>query len=114
MWARPRSSWSAEPSASLLATARAPLGLDGEVVIELAPLATPAGGDPKSPALDCLLSRLPEGAGEALSRDGAAFAALLRELDGLPLAIALAAPRLALMDPRALLHRLQQSRSVLE
>jgi tetratricopeptide (TPR) repeat protein len=104
----------AEPTATLLATARAPLGLEGEIVVELGPLATPAGDEPTSPAFDCLLSRLPEGSHEALSRDGAAVAALLRELDGLPLAIVLAAPRLALMDPRALLHRLQQSRSILE
>ncbi len=104
----------AEPAATLLVTGRAPIGLDGEAVVELAPLGTPAGDDPESPALDCLLSRLPEGASNSLVRDRAAVAALLRELDGLPLAIVLAAPRLALMDPRALVHRLQRSRSVLE
>ncbi len=109
-----RSVLAAEPAATLLATGRAPIGLDGEAVVELAPLGTPAGDDPESPALDCLLSRLPEGVSNTLLRDRAAVAALLRELDGLPLAIVLAAPRLALMDPRALVHRLQRSRSILE
>lgn len=103
------------PGASVLATARVPLRLPGEIVIELAPLETPRGDDPRSPALACLAVHLPDGACDALvASDPAAVAALLRELDGLPLAIALAAPRLALMDARALLHRLHRSRSLLE
>lgn len=104
-----------EPGASVLVTARVPLRVPGELVIELAPLETPRGDDPRSPALACLAVHLPDGACDALvASDPAAVAALLRELDGLPLAIELAAPRLALMDARALLHRLHRSRSLLE
>ena len=90
-----------DPGAAVLVTARAPLRVPGEVVIELAPLETPRGDDPASPALDCLAVHLPDGAcGALVASDPAAVAALLRELDGLPLAILLAAPRLALMDAR--------------
>lgn len=104
-----------EPSATILATSRSPLRTPGELVVELAPLATPPDDEPESPAFDCLVAQLPEGARAGLlSGDRAALAALLRELDGLPLAIALAAPRLALMDARSLLHRLHRSRSILE
>src|SRR5581483_7292533 len=41
------------------------------------------------------------------------LAEIVRELDGLPLALELAAPRLAVMGPAPLLHRLRSSRSVL-
>jgi tetratricopeptide (TPR) repeat protein len=104
----------AEPAAAILVTARAALHVAGEIVVELHPFPVPQGDDPEGPALDCLAAHLPNGALPSIAAERAAVSALLRELDGLPLAIALAAPRLALMDARTLVHRLQRSRSVLE
>lgn len=45
--------------------------------------------------------------------EAAVLSELVRELDGLPLALQLAAPRLAMMGPAVLLHRLRTSRSML-
>ena len=68
--------------------------------VELRPLATPAGADPASPALDCLLSALSPRAASVVRSASGACADLLRELDGLPLALMLAAPRLELLGLR--------------
>ncbi|MFC4035229.1 BTAD domain-containing putative transcriptional regulator [Streptomyces polygonati] len=88
------------PGVSVLATSREPLGVPGELVRPLDPL-------PDPPALRLLADR---GAaarpGFSVEDDPVACAELCRRLDGLPLAIELAAARLRSMSPRQLADRL--------
>ncbi|WP_016906802.1 BTAD domain-containing putative transcriptional regulator [Streptomyces xiaopingdaonensis] len=88
------------PGVTVLATSREPLGVPGEVVRPLLPL-------PDASALRLLADR---GAaarpGFDLAEDPEACAEICRRLDGLPLAIELAAARLRSLAPRQLADRL--------
>ncbi|MFJ1758077.1 ATP-binding protein [Kitasatospora sp. NPDC088134] len=88
------------PGVTVLATSREPLGVPGEAVLPVEPLPDPA-------ALRLLAER---GAaarpGFRTDQDPAACAELCRRLDGLPLAIELAAARLRGLTPRQLADRL--------
>ncbi|MGW3242677.1 BTAD domain-containing putative transcriptional regulator [Streptomyces sp. NPDC001070] len=88
------------PDVAVLATSREPLGVPGELIRPLDPL-------PQPPALRLLADR---GAaarpGFTPDEDPEACAELCRRLDGLPLAIELAAARLRMMTPRQLVDRL--------
>lgn len=88
------------PDLAVLATSREPLGVPGESIRPLDPL-------PEPPALRLLADR---GAaarpGFTPDEDPEACAELCRRLDGLPLAIELAAARLRMMTPRQLVDRL--------
>ncbi len=104
------------PALTLLVTSRAPLRLRGERISHLAPLALPQEADrtpledlAATPAVALFLARAQEHAPAfTLSAENAAsVAAICRRLDGLPLALELAAPRLALLSPDTLLERLQ-------
>ena len=94
------------PRVGVLATSRVPLGLRGEQVHRLAPLGTDG---PRAPAARLFLERAMDGTGD----DHAAVDALCAELDGLPLAIELAAARTTVLRPREILERLRRSPSVL-
>ena len=103
------------PGLQVLATSRSVLNLGGEQVIEVPPLALPESDTPAawrhSPAVGLFLARA-----RALGRDLPdsdetlrAAAQICRRLDGLPLAIELAAARVQLLTPQALAARLQQA-----
>ncbi|MBP2580206.1 putative ATPase/DNA-binding SARP family transcriptional activator [Streptomyces sp. PvR006] len=88
------------PDVTVLATSREPLGVPGEVVRPLGPL--PAGM-----ALRLLGERgAAARAGFAVAEDREAAEEVCRRLDGLPLAIELAAARLRLLSVRQIAERL--------
>ncbi|MDH6115784.1 putative ATPase/DNA-binding SARP family transcriptional activator [Kitasatospora sp. GAS204A] len=90
------------PHLSILATSREPLGVPGETVLPVEPLPDPV-------ALRLLAERgAAARAGFSVADDPAAAAEICRRLDGLPLAIELAAARLRGLTPRQLADRLDQ------
>ncbi|MSO79561.1 MAG: adenylate/guanylate cyclase domain-containing protein [Acidimicrobiia bacterium] len=105
------------PGVSVLASSREALGVEGELTYEVRPLPTPAAG--QEIALDALMENdairlFVERAravkrGFALTDDTAPVVAeLCQRLDGIPLAIELAAARLQLMAPAEVLARLDE------
>jgi predicted ATPase/class 3 adenylate cyclase len=110
----------AAPHVRVLATSRAPLGISGEREIPIPPLAVPdPEGDPVA---------LRESEAVALFAERAAFvdpsfsltdeatrivAVICGRLDGLPLAIELAASRIRVLPPRSLLEQLDRRLPVL-
>ncbi|TDW23948.1 putative ATPase [Kribbella kalugense] len=97
------------PRLRILATSREALGITGEALWPVAPLALPAeGGELDSPAVRLLQDRA--GAVRAdLTSDAqtlATMARICRALDGMPLAIELAAARLRTMSLEQLANRL--------
>ena len=107
---------------SVLATSREPLGLEGERQFPVPPLTLPAQL-PDTSLQDVLASdavRLfidrAKAANPGFSvadRDAAALAGVCRRLDGLPLALELAAPWTKTLTLRALLERLDRSLELL-
>ena len=110
------------PALRSLVTSRAPLRVSAERVVPVAPLELPPAGRPTD--VDALL-RYPsvalfaERAREAkrgftlTERNAGAVADICRRLDGLPLAIELAAARVRILTPEALLARLDDRLRVL-
>ena len=105
-------------SLKVLATSRAPLRLRGEQEYPLGPLPVPdltrlpAVADVEGvPSVRLLVERAREASPSfALTQqNAAALAAICRRLDGLPLALELAAARLKLLPPTALLARLDEA-----
>ena len=105
------------PGLKVLATSRSPLRLRGEREIELAPLSLPEPGTLSSGDIDAInqseavqlfLARATSvKPGFTLTDENAsAVAEICRRLDGLPLAIELAAARVRILPPRDLLNRL--------
>ncbi len=88
------------PGLTVLATSREPLGVPGEAVWPVAPL----------PAAEAVRLFAERGAavrpGFTVAEEPEAVAEICRRLDGLPLAIELAAARLRLLGPRQLAERL--------
>lgn len=110
------------PQLKLLVTSRAVLRLRGEQEFVVPPLALPAAG--RLPPLDQLATvaavALFVRCAQAVQPDfalteanAATIAAICQRLDGLPLAIELAAPRIKLFSPAALLNRLDQRLALL-
>ncbi|GLY41898.1 hypothetical protein Amsp01_079210 [Amycolatopsis sp. NBRC 101858] len=101
------------PRLTVLATSRSPLRLRGEHLWPLAPLSTPDSDDPEvlagNAAVELLVQRtVAVRPGFALTGDNAAaVAALCRRLDGLPLALELAAARLRTQAPSQVLAQVR-------
>ena len=88
------------PGLTVLATSREPLGVPGESVLPMEPLPDPV-------ALRLLAERAAAARpGFDPATDPAACAEICQRLDGLPLAIELAAARLRVMTPRQIADRL--------
>ncbi|MDQ3694472.1 MAG: helix-turn-helix domain-containing protein [Chloroflexota bacterium] len=105
------------PDLAVLATSRERLHLDGEHEFPVSPLATPECSRPSSTealasvaAVRLFVERARDiDPAFALTDDNAsAVAEICRRLDGLPLAIELAAARTKVLPPRALLARLER------
>jgi predicted ATPase/class 3 adenylate cyclase len=105
----------AAPGLTVLATSRRPLHLHGEQELPVQPLEVPCEGETEEVAAFGAARLFVQQA--AMVRPGFALtpanagdiAAICRRLDGLPLAIELAASRVRLLAPRALLARLRHS-----
>ena len=108
------------PALTLLITSRRPLLIDGEQEFPVEPLRLPSSrrgidNAKGSPAVELFLQRaLAVRPGFALTAENAAAVAeICIRLDGLPLALELAAARLHLLGPRELLERLSEGMGVL-
>src|SRR5262249_27127770 len=101
----------------VLATSREPLGVAGEIVRRLAPLAVPDPRQQQSaeqlityPAVQLLLARAAAyGAEINPAETGPALAAICAHVDGLPLALELAAARLPALGCKEVADRLDDT-----
>ncbi|MDQ4100398.1 MAG: NB-ARC domain-containing protein, partial [Chloroflexota bacterium] len=100
---------------TVLITSRAPLRLSGEHTLLIAPLALPkaddhvtAIGDTEAVQLFAARATLARADFTLTETNAPAVAAIVRHLDGLPLAIELAAARVSYLSPSALLTRLER------
>lgn len=105
------------PQLTVLATSREPLGLPGEHTVRLAPLPLPVADDDPAPVASVALfleraARVRTGPTGA-APDLALVADIVRRLDGVPLAIELAASRLSAFSLRDLHDRLDRSLDLL-
>ena len=102
----------AAPALKVLATSQAPLHLREEHEFPVPPLDLPAGDTPLAdvPAVQLFLNRAQavKPGFELTPENEEAVAAICRRLDGLPLAIELAAARIKLLSPQAILSRLEK------
>lgn len=105
------------PALHVVVTSRTPLRLTSEREFPLLPLAVdePSGPLAASPAVALFVERATTPAGPFVITDENAptVAEICRRLDGLPLALELAAARLRLLTPEALLQRLGHALDVL-
>jgi len=107
------------PGLRIVTTSRTPLRIAAEREYPLAPLALPPSNSTESltqsPAVALFVerARATRGAFELTPENAGAVAAVCRRLDGLPLALELAAARLRFLSPEALLERLDHALQVL-
>ena len=103
--------------AVLVCTSRQPLGLPGEQVVVVDPLALPAPGGAdaqRSAAVELFLDRAAAAGAPAVEADGIGVVVeLCRRLDGLPLAIELAAARSRAIGAAELLAQIDERLDVL-
>ena len=110
------------PGLRIVTTSRTPLRIAAEREYALNPLELPPPSDPASteslgsyPAIALFVERakMTRGSFELTPENAEAVAAVCRRLDGLPLALELAAARLRLLAPDALLERLGHALQIL-
>ncbi len=99
----------AVPELALVVVSRQRLSIPEEVTLEIAPIAD----EDTAIALFASFAARHRPGFRLDERDRATVSAIVRRLDGLPLAIELAASRMAVMSPAALLHRLSNRFDVL-
>jgi predicted ATPase/DNA-binding SARP family transcriptional activator len=113
----------AGPRLKILVTSRIVLDLRGEQAFPVPPLPLPDPEPPaeheelaQQPAVALLLARISAHTPsfQLDAGNAAPLAAICRRLDGLPLAIELAAARLKILSPQALLERLDQRLALLD
>jgi predicted ATPase/DNA-binding CsgD family transcriptional regulator/DNA-binding XRE family transcriptional regulator len=108
------------PDVQLIVTSRERLRLRSEWVIELAGLALPADEDPTSIARADAVMLFLERARQAMddfaltSENHRVIAGICQRLDGLPLALELAAAQVSFLPPAVMLARLDQALPLLE
>ena len=100
------------PESVFIVTSRERLGIEGEVVVDVGPLDVGEAGSQSatsSEAVELFLDRARSVVPDFAPDDDelAAIATLVVRLDGLPLAIELAASRVEVAPPATLLHRLE-------
>jgi predicted ATPase/class 3 adenylate cyclase len=102
------------PNVRVLATSRVPLRIQGEHEYHVRPLEPPAPDAPleeatRSPAVQLFVERAREIRDDFALTDASAQAVgeICRQLDGLPLAIELAASRIRMLSPQAMLERIE-------
>jgi predicted ATPase/DNA-binding SARP family transcriptional activator len=100
---------------SLLVTSRVPLGVDGEQLFPLRPLATPTHPGTPERLLEYASVRIFVDRAQGVSpdfqitpRNAAAIAAVCEKLEGIPLAIELAAARVSALTPAQMLTELER------
>jgi predicted ATPase/class 3 adenylate cyclase len=114
----------AAPLVKVLASSRQPLGIGGEQAYRLAPLAVPAGtgevpvtasaiGGSEAIALFCERARAADRRFALTDENAPVVADICRRLDGIPLAIELAAARVNMLGPRSLRDGLDERFRVL-
>jgi len=112
----------ASPGLTALVTSRAPLRVSGEYEYSLAPLGIPSSAEAASSEALALNDAAALFTARAVAvrpeftitaTNAAAIAGICSELDGLPLALELAAARMKLLSPEALLERLHSRRDTL-
>jgi len=110
------------PRTVLIVTSRTALRLRAERRFAIGPLAVPTGADAKdydviaaSPAVSLFVERAQAAAPNfgLTAANATAVAAVCRRVDGMPLAIELAASRVRLLPPATLLRRLERRLSLL-
>ncbi|MEV0431672.1 AAA family ATPase [Nocardia sp. NPDC050413] len=97
----------------ILATSREPLGVPGEQILPVAPLPVPGPehADLDNPATRLLIDRATAADPNFVRReaDPATLVAICRRLDGIPLALELAALRMRMFTPEQVLARLDDA-----
>lgn len=117
--------WKASPDVRILATSRALLGIAGEREYELHPLSAPARGSGRRrdtrkitnyESVDLFLQRAREADSrfELNDENADAVAEICAELDGIPLAIELAAARVKVLKPAQMVKKLGQKFELLK
>jgi predicted ATPase len=109
------------PRLQVLATSRSPLKIGAEVEVALPPLGLPAPDDTsveallRCPSVELFVQRAERvKPGFTLgTTNAAAVSRICRRLDGLPLALELAAARVRILEPAALLRRLDHALDLL-
>jgi len=100
------------PHARFLVTSREVLRVEGEIVVDVAPLAVPTGDaralDSEAVQLFIDRARAVKPGYQASAADAAAIADIVVKLDGIPLAIELAAARMGVLPPAKILERLSR------
>jgi predicted ATPase/DNA-binding SARP family transcriptional activator len=106
------------PALTVLATSRAPLGLQAEQCFPVAPLALPSRAIPEDAsaladvdavALFCARARARDPRFDLDAINAPAVAEICRRVDGLPLAVELAAARCGVLSPGEIAERLRDS-----